>query len=410
MNVAIIGYGGRGMLYSEIFKNKNIEISALCDIDQNKLDMAKKKLGLSDEKLFNDDNSFFSNGKLADLLVVSTQDNLHIKHATIALDLGYDLLLEKPIATSINDCEYILKKAKENNAKVFVCHVLRYAPFFSIIKDELESGNYGKVSTINLTENVSYWHQAHSYVRGSWRKEQDSNPMIIAKCCHDLDLLVWFANQKCEYVSSFGSLNFFTEQNAPKDCALFCLDCKYKDSCSYSAEKIYIKDRAQKGLLDWPCNIVVQEPTVEKLLVALKTSPYGKCVFKCDNDVVDHQVVNMQFENGATAHLTMTAFSEDCYREIHVHCEKGEIFGNMRENKLYCNIFGKEKKVLDINILSDTSYGHGGGDLKMSEDIINTYKGKNSKSLTSIDNSMQSHFIGFKAEESRKNNGKSIKL
>ena len=410
MKIAVIGYGGRGRLYTSILKDKHIEVEAICDTDKEKLELAKRELSLPDGKLYADENEFFSKGKLVDILFVCTQDELHYGHAIRAMKLGYDLLLEKPIAASVKQCREIQQTAHEYNRNVFVCHVLRYAPFFTNIKKQLARGKYGKVVTLSLTENVAYWHDAHSYVRGNWRNDNFATPMIIAKCCHDLDLISWFTGDDCESVTSYGSLDYFTAKNAPEGSADRCLDCKFADTCVYSAKKIYITDRAEKGNLQWPCDIVVNDPTVEKLYEALKTSEYGKCVYKCDNNVVDHQVVNLKFKNNSTAQLTMTAFSQDCYREIHVHCENGEIFGNMTDNILHCNIFGKESFVVDANIESDTAYGHGGGDVGMINEIINFYEGKKVENVTSIDKSMQSHYMGFAAEESRKNNGKVVKL
>ena len=409
MKFAIIGYGGRGMVYEECLKKLNGEISAVCDINPEKIALAKKNIGLADTQLFLSEDTFFEK-KRGDVLMICTQDALHLRHAKRALALGYDLLLEKPIATNVADCDEILQAAKAAGRQVFVCHVLRYAPFFNEIKRRIDSGKYGKVVTISLTENVAYWHQAHSFVRGEWRNDETSNPMIIAKCCHDLDLLCWFVNEKCESVSSFGSLQYFNPAHAPEGAAKRCLNCKHIKSCPYSAERIYIKDRAEKGDLLWPCDAVVPEPTVEKLYEVLKMSPYGRCVYTCDNNVVDHQVVNMLFEGGATAQLTMTAFSKDCYRQIHIHCEKGEIYGNNEEGKLYCNLFGGEQEVVDVNIGWDTAYGHGGGDWRMVADIIDGAAGKGGENLTSIEKSIQSHYIGFAAEESRQKGGVLIRV
>ncbi len=409
MKVAIIGYGGRGSNYGEILRRKNIEISAVCDIDSQKLRLALKSLGVIDGGLYNNEDEFFAKGKLADILLVSTQDALHKEHAIKGMKAGYDLLLEKPISTSIENCIAIADCAKQLNKKIFVCHVLRYAPFFNIIKRELDSGKLGKVISINLSENVAFWHQAHSYVRGNWRNDKTSTPMIIAKCCHDLDLISWFVGEKCTAVSSFGGLNLFKKENAPEGCADYCLSCKYNSECEYSAERFYIKERAENGRLGWPCDIVVTEPNIEKLYNALKDGPYGRCVYKCDNNVVDHQVVNMQFEGGATAHLTMTAFTKDNYRKIHVYCEHGEIYGSMTNSLLTVNVFGKEEKVIDAKA-DGGSYGHGGGDTKMIEDMIDYLSGKPCAALTSIDNSLQSHIIGFNAEISRKSNGKVIEI
>lgn len=411
MKAAIIGYGGRGRLYADLWKKKGIEIAAICDTDRKKLDLAKEELSLDESRCFESEEAFFSRGKLCELLAVCTQDELHEKHAIEGLEAGYDLLLEKPIACSLEECECILQAARKAKRQIFVCHVLRYAPFFAEIKRQLDSGKFGKVVTATLTENVGYWHQAHSFVRGSWRNDASSNPMIVAKCCHDVDILSWFFGEKCAAVSSFGSLSVFNEAHAPEGSAERCVDCKYVETCPYSCFKFYVEDRAKHGMLAWPCDIVVNQPTVEKLRDALSgDSPYGRCVYRCDNNVVDHQVVNMAFEHGGTAHLTMTAFSAECFREIHLHCEKGEIFGDNRSEKITCNVFGGESYECDTSVSGDTAYGHGGGDKVMLDRIADYYDGRVSGVETSIENSMQSHIIGFQAENSRKNGGKTIQL
>lgn len=411
MRFCIIGYGSRGSAYAENFyKFDGCELTAVCDVKPERLTLAAKRYNLKQTDLYNNETSFFSAGKLADICVVSTPDAAHVKHAIAAMETGYDLLLEKPIAVTEKDCEAIYKTAVKLNRKVFVCHVLRYSPFFASIKEELRSGDYGRLSTVNLTENVAYWHQAHSYVRGNWHNSAESSPMILAKCCHDLDLLAWFAEVPCENVSSMGSLNFFTKENAPKNSAERCLDCPAAADCVYNAVKIYDTERFSAGVTDWPVNVLCDPPTREGLNAALKSSDYGKCVFRCNNDVVDHQVVNLEFKGGITAHLTMTAFSEDGYREIHVHGEKGEIFGNMLENKLHCNIYGKSKKVIDVSANPDLGFGHGGGDYLLVKDIVSFYKGEPIKGLTEIGLSMQSHRIAFAAEASRLKHGQAQKL
>lgn len=406
MKVCVIGFGSRGKLYCDLFRETGAEVVAVCDSRKERLDLAKESFNLPSDKLFGDSKDFFRQ-KPADLCIVATQDSQHKEHAIAAMECGYDLLLEKPIATTKEDCLKIQDTAQKLNRKVFVCHVLRYAPFFAAIKNELDSGKYGRVSTINLTENVAYWHYAHSYVRGNWRNKSLSSPMIIAKCCHDLDLISWFIDKKCLAVSSFGDLGFFKPENAPQNSAARCLDCKVKDQCAYDAERFYVFDGIDKGLTSWPVDILATNPTREKIYDALRNTNYGKCVFKSDNDVVDHQVVNMEFGGGITAHLTMTAFSRDCYREIHVHCEKGEIYGSMYDNMLYCNVFGNESKTININDIEENQYAHGGGDINLIRDIVN-YGKKSAKALTDITLSMQSHIIGFAAEESRLEKGRVI--
>lgn len=410
MKYAILGFGGRGSLYTELFAKNGANLAAVCETRTDRLEKAVNLYGLPTEKTFLASGDFFAAGKLADLCIIATQDSQHVEHASAALELGYDLLLEKPIAVKLDDCRAIYEKAKRLKRKVFICHVLRYSPFFRIIKDELDSGEYGKIATINLTENVAWWHQAHSFVRGDWRTTKEAAPMIVAKCCHDLDIVSWLADSECKAVSSMGSLGFFKPKNAPNGSSDRCLTCAVKADCIYNAERFYITERVEKGITKWPVSALCEKPTRERVLDALKKGPYGRCAFKCDNDVVDRQVVNMEFAEGLTAHLTMTAFADECYREIHVHCESGEIFGNMLDNILTCNIFGKKSKKIDVKVFEEGEYGHGGGDYLLVKDIIAVYSGQIGQALTSIENSMQSHSIGFAAEKSRLNGGSTIFL
>ncbi len=411
MNYVMIGYGGRGTLYSELLsKEKDAHLIAVCDTDEGKLRAAQSKYGLSQDRLFLSEDEFFAKGKLADICFVCTQDRLHCRHALKALDAGYDLVLEKPIATTLEDCMAILNKSKRLKRKVFVCHVLRYAPFLARAKEELDDGRYGKISTILIEENVSYWHYAHSYVRGNWRNSDTSSPMIIAKCCHDLDLFQYFIGEKCTAVSSMGGLSYFTRKNAPENSADRCCVCPCKNDCAYNAERFYIEEHAAKGNFKWPVDIVAFDKKMDTLVAALQNGPYGRCVYKCDNNVVDHQVVDLLYEGGATAHLTMTAFSKDCFRRMHIHGEKGEIFGDMLENKLYCNIYGKESKVIDLNGAVDTSYGHGGGDILLMQNILEHYRGGKAMDVSTIEDSFASHVIGFAAERSRLHGGEKTDL
>jgi predicted dehydrogenase len=403
MKFAVLGFGARGQNYTSYFMQmKDVQLAAVCEIRPDRLQKAAKLYNLAADKLFADDQAFAEAGRLADFCIISTLDHQHVGHALMMLDAGYDLMLEKPIATSLGDCAAICEKAQKLDRRVFVCHVLRYAPFFGRIKDELETGAYGAVSTISMTENVVYWHQAHSYVRGNWRNDKTAAPMIIAKCCHDLDIFSWLIGTPCKAVSSMGGLRFYTAANAPAGSADRCLDCAVKNDCAYDAERFYIDENLLSGNTDWPVSVVSEEVTPEKVREALRDGPYGRCVWRCDNNVVDHQIVNMEFEGGATAHLTMTAFSDvsSCGRDIHIHCEKGELFGNSDKNKLTCIVFGKPARIIDT-ASAETQRGHGGGDYFLCKDIAAAYTDGRAKNLTSIENSFQSHTIGFAAEKSR---------
>lgn len=410
MKLAVIGFGNRGSMYSNYFrKDERVEIVAVCDKNAVKAQVAVRDFGIKPEMSFVDEDEFFSKGKLADVLLIASQDIQHYGQAIKALNVGYDIMLEKPMAESYEKCKEIFELSKKLNRKIYVCHVLRYAPFFTYIKDALDSGEYGEVVSINLTENVVYWHQSHSYVRGNWGNTKKSTPQIIAKCCHDIDIIDWLIPGKAKSVSSFGSLSYYKSDNAPENSADYCFECPVKDSCVYDCDKIYAP---RTGWLTAYANDYADTWDKDKIHAMLrdKNNPYTRCVFKCDNDAVDHQVVNILYENGATAHLTMTAFSNAGGRDIHVHCTKGDLVGSMHSNKIVATVFGQESKTIEVDKLSDGKYAHGGGDVRLVKDIIEVFTGGSAKGATSIENSLPSHAIGYAAEESRINNGKLVEI
>jgi len=365
---------------------------------------------------FETGEEMFERERLADVALICTQDAMHVGHAVAALEKGYHLLLEKPIATSQADVAKIQETAKRMNRSVVVCHVLRYAPFFETIFDAIERGEIGELMCIQALENVGYWHQAHSFVRGNWRSEAESTFMLLAKCCHDLDYLVWLAGQRCARVSSFGSLRHFRKECAPEGAAARCTaGCKAKESCPYDAEKIYLTN-ANTGILhgntNWPCNILAQEPDEKKIRKAIEEGPYGRCVYVCDNDVVDSQIVNMEMENGVLCQLMMTAFCEHGGRTIRVFGTHGCIEGDMESNILRIRPFGKPETVIDIAALGRDLAGHGGGDGRLIAELMQMHgeTGRPTKRMTTLEASGESHYIAFAAEQSRKNGGMSVEL
>lgn len=409
MNIAILGFGARGHIFADyIMKMEDVNLTHICDCLDIQIEDAINNYGVKKENCYKDYKEFFKQGKLADALIIATQDKDHIKHTLEALDLGYDILLEKPAATTYEDCVKIRDRANLLGRKVMIAHVLRYTTFYSEMKKVLDSKRLGDIVSINQTENVGYWHMAHSYVRGAWRKTEESSPMILAKCCHDIDIFCWLIGKKCKTISSFGALNFYKEENAPEGSTKYCVDCKLKGTCPYDCFTIY-KNRT--------CSIMGSNSVVNGKAYSLDEmlsnheSQYGRCVFRCDNDVVDHQVVNLLFDNNITAHLSMIGFSEDCYRYIKVFCTYGEVYGNIEEQKLYIQEYGKELEIIDLTKLCDDFSCHQGGDKLLIYDFINYIKNeKSSKALTTIDDSIESHLLCFKAEESRLNKGKSIDI
>lgn len=399
--ISILGYGGRGFNYAKLCKSmkSDYEIVAVVDHSREKLDLAKSTHNLPDKQLFISLDDFLSKSKAADWVFVCTQDKDHIEHSVKLLKKGYNLLLEKPVACSAQDCLEIERVSKEMNCQVAVCHVLRYSLYYEKIKEIMDSGVLGKIIAIDQVENVAYWHQAHSFVRGDWGIAAQSNPMILAKCCHDLDIAVYLADSKCKQVTSQGSLHYFNKENAPKGATEYCLDgCEVKSTCPYDCEKLYvdkIKHLPKSAIRAiWPQSRLMADSivTIPKLYDAMKNTDFGKCVFLSDNDVVDYEVTTMLFENGINSTLTMTAFSSTCYRETRIRGTLGELVCDMEKNKIILYQFGKRKKRVRLNTRLDA---HGGGDKRLIEHLA---KGE---LKTNISESIESHLIGFAAEKSR---------
>jgi len=406
--IAIIGFGNRGTVYTDIIqKNKSVmKLTAVCDTKEDKRNYAKEFLG-KDGEVFDNVESFFAKGKIADILIIASQDKSHYEHIIPALKLGYDVLLEKPISTNKKECIKIEKIANQYHCKVAVAHVLRYTPFYRKLKEIVESGILGEIATINQTENVAYWHMAHSYVRGNWNNSNTSSPMILAKCCHDLDIIKWLIGKKCEIISSFGNLMYFKKENQPKGAENFCYKCKI--DCPYRASTFYKGNKGWARSAGMSYDLKLTDENIDKFLSDEK-NPYSRCVFAQDNNVVDHQIVNMLFDGGATAHLTMTAFSKDCRRTVKIHGTLGDVIGDMEAMTIKVEPYGKDSYDIDVRELADDFSNHGGGDRILLEDFVNAVSENRSTFATSLNNSVESHLMAFAAEESRLKNGKPIKI
>lgn len=411
--VAIVGLGGRGLYCYAAYQKKfpeRMKITAIADIDASKVRYAREKYDVPEAYCFDSAESLLEREKLADVLIIATQDRQHRDHALKALEKGYDILLEKPVAVTASDCIEIRDAAHRAGRSVTVCHVLQYTTFYRKIREIIRSGAIGEPITVNAIENVCYWHQAHSFVRGNWRNDQIESPMILQKCCHDFNILCWLLDKECVSVSSVGSLKYFNESHAPAGSAARCLDCQYVHTCPYSAVNIYLDNKEigyRHGNRDWPCNVLVKEPTEETLLEAMRTGPYGRCVYRCDNNVVDHQIVNMQMQDGVTVSLTMTGFTAYNYRELKVMGTLGEIVADQRLNLVTVTPFGGESTVYDITALADDLSGHGGGDNHMMTEMFDALD-KGNTTGSSIDDAIASHLIAFAAEESRLHGGENI--
>jgi len=417
LKVAIIGCGGRGTIFGELMKARKdeFEISAVCDINAAQIEKIKKILELDDSQCFTSEEEFLSE-KRGDIMVVATFDTVHVRQCIRAMELGCDVLLEKPISDSREEIENLLAVQKRTGRTVAVCHELRYGPGFEMVKTLVEQGTIGTLLTIDAMERVAYWHQAQAYVRIQSERNDVTHPTILAKCCHDLDLVQSYAGAECDTVTSVGGLSFFRAECAPKDAADFCLDCPHMESCPYSAKKIYIDMWHERGCpeFDWPFNKVslIMPTTEENLYKGIRTSYFGKCVFKCGNEVndkvVDHQLVQMQFKNGVVATLKMT-FAQTPGRRINLFGTYGEILFDERPNTIEIRKYGCEPEIIYVDKLVENGMNHGGGDHRLVSELYDIVMG-NKQNRTSLTESAESHLIGIAAEESRKNGGTLVRV
>lgn len=341
----------------------------------------------------------FEKPKFADAVIITTPDKLHYGPAMQALAMGYDLLLEKPIAQSWKECNDILQLAEKNGRIVAVCHVLRYSPYYRKVKENIDSGELGEIVSVQHMEPIQHQHMSHSYVRGNWRREEDNVPILLAKSCHDLDILRWWLDRNCEYINSFGSLKWFKSENAPEGAPDRCTKgCPVESQCPYSALKIYYRNRTYLHHFDLPED---RDLWAGAIMKNLEEGPYGRCVYYCDNDVCDHQVVSMQFADEITANFNMEAFTQYYGRRTRIMGSMGDLVGD--EQDLYIHNF-KTDKVVKWNVRenADITSGHGGGDYGLMRDFLHAVSKQDSTLLTStLAASMESHLMGFKAEESR---------
>lgn len=422
---AIAGLGNRGNdVYGnyEFVRPDEMKVTAVADPVPGKREAAKERYHLKDEDCLETVEDLLKRPKLADVIVIATQDKQHVPQAIEAIKLGYHVLCEKPVSPSLEECRKLQEAAHKYNRIVAVGHVLRYTPFYTKVKELIDSGRIGEVVSMQAMEKVCYWHQAHSFVRGNWRCKEETSPMILAKSCHDFDIFVWLLGKECKKVSSYGGLYLFRPEMAPEGAAKRCLDgCGAKENCPYDAEKIYVTNKrtgvrevikdGRTGDEAWPiCVVSPNNLTEEGVYEALKEGPYGRCVYACDNDVVDHQVVNMEFEGGVTADFQMTAFTGRGGRTIHICGTKGDIYGDLSNNQVTIEEFGKEPETY-ATAEGDMS-GHAGGDNRLIHDFLEAVKegADEDKLKTGIDVSIQSHIIALAAEESRLNGGKPVEL
>ena len=403
----VIGAGSRGSVYASYSGQypKSLKIVGVADINAVRREQMAQEYNISPEHRFSDWSEVFRLPKFADAVIIATPDNLHYKPCMQALAAGYDVLLEKPIAQTARECTDILHQARKYGRLVGVCHVLRYAPYFRALKRVIDEGRVGDIVSMQHLEPVRFHHMAHSYVRGNWHSSKQTTPIIIAKACHDLDIVRWLLGKPCKRVSAFGSLSFFTRKNEPQGAADRCFDCAAEKQCPFSALKIYIREHRYLYVFDaLPKDRAAKDA---KIAEYLRTTDYGRCVFRCQNDQCDHYVCNLEFEGtdgsaASTASMQVEALTSYGGRKTRIMGTKGDIVGDMQTFTLTDFLTGK-KYVWDEDISQLPGYeGHAGGDWGIVKDFVLAVANQDEKYLSStIDVSVESHVMGFRAEVAR---------
>jgi predicted dehydrogenase len=402
VEVVVLGAGSRGFhAYGQWILAHSDQIRAVAVAEPDPVRRAKfaEAHNLSADRVFADHRALFAAGQLAQGLINATMDQQHVDTTLGALDAGYDVLLEKPMATTPHECVRLVRAAEAAGRMLSICHVMRYSPFYITLYETLCSGDVGEVMTVDHRENVAFWHQAHSFVRGNWGNSDRSAPMILAKSCHDMDVLFWLLGRRVKRLSSFGALRHFRSDQAPEGAPERCTDgCPHWERCLYYAPRIYLRDR--RG---WPINVITADLSYEGRMEALRTGPYGRCVYHCDNNVVDHMTINMLFEHDLTATFTMHAFSHENCRTMRFDGTKASLKGHGGKGELMLYDF-RSMKERPIQ-LPEAKGGHGGGDQGVMSAFVKALNGKPSALHTTARDSLESHLMAFAAEESRLNGG-----
>lgn len=416
----IVGGGHRAFTYAELalINPDKLKIVGIADPNAFRCEKARKMFGFPAENCFSSAEELAKAPKFADAVINGTMDHQHFETAVPLLKKGYDMLLEKPFVVNMQELDELVKVAEEYGSKVMICHVLRYTPFYLAIKERVLAGEIGDIISINMFEHVSYHHASTSYVRGKWgNSDVCKTPMLLAKCCHDMDIMMWLmGNIKPKTVSSCGSIFQFKPEMAPEGAGTKCLvDCPHVNTCLYSAKRLYIDNPDRWEFYVWSALEDMENATIEDKINLLKgDSPYGKCIYKSGNNVVDHQSVMVNFENGATGTHNMVGGASRPLRRIEIVGTKGEIFGEFENNDIHVLKInpdpGKEydEEIIDLSAFVQGG-GHGGGDLGLAEDFVNFMRGeKPSVSCTTIFDSVAGHKSIFLAEESRLNGSKAV--
>jgi len=405
VTVAVLGAGSRGRAYGAwvAAHPERARVVMVAEPDPTRRQAFAALHAIPPEKCFESWEECLASGGRADAVLVCLQDAYHVQPTLQALDRGFHVLLEKPMALSEDECRLIADAADKSGRIFGVCHVLRYTPYTRHLRDLLAKGAVGEIVSIEHLEPVGWWHHAHSYVRGSWSHTATSAPMLLAKGCHDLDWLQYLVGDRILRVSSFGRNTHFTSSQAPAGAALRCLECPLQGECAYSATRIYLDGYADGDPLVWPRDVLTSVPTRQAITESLARGPYGRCVYHCHNDVVDHQVVAAEFAGGATGTFTMTAFTPKEDRKTRIFGTQGYLDGDGHRIR-HVDFRTGEDQWFTVNAPGpmDAGGGHAGGDAGLMDAFVAAVAADDQSSLSSnAGESLSSHLVVFAAERAR---------
>lgn len=409
VTLALVGAGNRGGVYAEwaAAHPERARVVAVAEPRDYQRKTLAERHGIPPERTFTSWEELVAasaDGRPADAAIVATQDNDHVAPCVALARAGYHLLVEKPLAPTEEECRTVAAAVREAGVVLAVCHVMRYTPYTRLLKEVIDSGRLGDVMSIQHLEPVGYWHQAHSYVRGNWRREDTSSPMLLAKSCHDIDWMHYILGVPIERVSSFGRLSHFTRENQPAGAADRCLDCpeEIERSCPYSAKKIYL-GMVERGHTGWPLPVLTDDVSRDGVERALREGPYGRCVYACDNDVVDHQVVSLEFAGGITGTFTMTGFTPMGHRRTQIFGTRGSLDGDGVRISVTDFLTDTTEVLETPNLGSDAGAGHGGGDAGVMDAFVHALAtGDRSVLSSGPEETLQSHLAVFAAERARR--------
>ncbi|MBC6462853.1 Gfo/Idh/MocA family protein [Actinomadura sp. HBU206391] len=341
VTLAVAGAGVRGAAYARrALLTGGAKVVAVAERDPTRRARFAAEHEIPPDRVFADWRELAAAGRVAGGVIIATQDSEHVEPAVRFAGLGYHILLEKPMAGNEADGARIIEAVERAGSMLAVCHVLRYTPYTRKLRELVAAGRIGTPVSVQHLEPVGWWHHAHSYVRGNWRREDESGPMLMTKSCHDIDWLIHIMGEVPARVSSFGGLSHFRPEHRPEGATDRCVTCPVEPDCPYSAKRLYLAALGDPVREEWPLGAVTHDLTEQGVLAALRDGPYGRCVYASDNDVVDHQVVNLEFPSGATGSFTMTAFTPFAQRQTRVFGTHGCVEGDGRRISVHDFVTG----------------------------------------------------------------------